>query len=218
MQPILNMDSIFTQLNPQVILRSKLFMLSTTTYFSCNFTYTINNKWSSSLIVNSTYLIKTDLTSNPTWQSTSLVIQPNSLAYGLYAFNFQVNVTIVKATNIFLSNNITTYVQINPTGLVVYGLQNGVSGLLVGAQQSFSLNPALYSLDLDSLIKPSSLQFKFYCNTIKPNSNTIVNTTQSIDLFTYKNNSLLQMNSNSTCFASNCNFLFILFYFYFDLS
>ena len=173
MQPILNMDSIFTQLNPQVILRSKLFMLSTTTYFSCNFTYTINNKWSSSLIVNSTYLIKTDLTSNPTWQSTSLVIQPNSLTYGLYAFNFQVNVTIVKATNIFLSNNITTYAQINPTGLVVYGLQTGVSGLLVGTQQSFSLNPALYSLDLDSLVQPSSLQYKFYCFTINKNRKEI---------------------------------------------
>jgi hypothetical protein len=210
--PIIKMDSIYTQLNPQIILRSKLFMLSTTTYFSCNLTYKMNYKWSSNLIVNSTNLIKTDLTSNPTWQSTSLVVLANSLAYGLYAFNFQVNVTIVKATNMILSNNITTYVQIKPTGLVVYSLQNGVSGLLVGAQQSFSLRPALYSLDLDYLIKPSSLQFKFYCFTINPNSNTVANTTQSIDLFIYKNNSLLQMNSNSTCFSSACNFLFILLF------
>ena len=187
-------------------------MLSTATYFSCNFTYTINYKWSSNLIVNSTLMIKTDLTSNPTWQSTSLVVQPNSLAYGLYAFNLQVNVTISKPTNTLLTKSITTHVQVNPTGLAVNGLQNGVSGLLVGTQQSFSLNPASFSLDIDYVIKQSSLLFKFYCFTINPNSNPLINTSQSIDLLTYKSNSLLQMNSNSTCFSSNCNFRFYLFF------
>jgi len=197
------MDSIFTQTNPQIIPRSKLFSLNTATYFSCNSSYTMTYRWSSSLIVNATFMTKIDLSSNPTWQSTILVTQANTLAYGLYAFNFQTNVTITKASNIFLTNNVTTYVQINPSGLAVYGLENGVSGLLIGTQQSFSLKPALYSLDLDSLIQPSSLQYKFYCYTLKNGLNTILNTTQGIDLFTYKNNSLLQMNSNSTCFSSN---------------
>ncbi len=206
------MDSIFTQLSPQIIFRSKLFMLNTATYFSCNSSYTMTYKWSANLIVSSTIVSKIDLSSNPTWQSTSLVIQANTLAYGLYAFNFQTNVTITKTiSDVFLTNNIATYVQITPTGLAVYGLENGVSGLLIGSQQSFSLKPALYSLDLDSLIKPSSLQYKFYCFTISQGSNTVVNATLSVDLLSYKNNSLLQMNSNSTCFSSNSNLTFIYF-------
>ena len=198
------MGTIFSQLSPQIILRSKLFTLNTATYFSCNLSYAITYQWSLNLIVNSTYASKIDLSLNPTWQSSSLVIQANTLAYGLYAFNFQTNVTIATS-NVLLENNITTYVQITPTGLAVYGLQNGVSGLLIGSQQSFSLSPTLYSLDLDSLIKPSSLPYKFYCFTINQGLNTIVNATQSVDLFSYKNNSLLQMNSNSTCFSSNSN-------------
>jgi hypothetical protein len=199
------MNPIYTQSNPQIILRSKLFSLNTATYFSCNSSYTIAYKWSLKLIQNLSSQISIDLSSNPSWQSTSLVIQAYTLSYGLYAFNFQTNVTITKANNVVvaLTNNLTTYVQIIPTGFAVYGLQNGVSGLLIGTQQSFSLNPALYSLDLDSLVQPSSLQYKFYCFTINKNSITSVNTSQSIDLFTYKNNSLLQMNSNSTCFQSN---------------
>jgi hypothetical protein len=202
------MDSIFTQLTPQIIFRSQLFMLNTATYFSCNSSYTMTYKWSANLIVSSTIMTKIDLSSNPTWQSTSLVIQANTLAYGLYAFNFQTNVTITKTiSDVFLTNNKATYVQITQIGLAVYGLENGVSGLLIGSQQSFSLKPASYSLDLDSLIKPSSLQYKFYCFTISQGSNTVVNATQSLDLLSYKNNSLLQMNSNSTCFSSNSNLL-----------
>jgi hypothetical protein len=197
------MDSIFTRANPQIIPRSKLFSLNTATYFSCTSSYAMTFKWSSTLIVNSTFMTKIDLSSNPTWQSTILVTQANSLAFGLYAFNFQTNVTITKTSNIFQTNNLTTYVQIIPSGLAVYGLQNGVSGLLIGTQQSFSLKPALFSLDLDSLIQPSTLQYKFYCFTLKFGVNTIFKTTQSIDLSTYKNNSLLQMNSNTTCFSSN---------------
>jgi hypothetical protein len=101
-------------------------------------------KWSSTLIVNSTFMTKIDLSSNPTWQSTILVTQANSLAFGLYAFNFQTNVTITKTSNIlFQTNNITTYVQIIPSGLAVYGLENGVSSLLIGTQTIIQLEASL---------------------------------------------------------------------------
>ncbi len=196
------MSPIYTQLNPQNILRSKLFSLNTATYFSCNSSYEIKFKWSLNLIVNSTFS-KIDLSSNPTWQMTSIVIQAYTLNYGIYAFNFQTNVTI---DSVFLTNNITTYVKITPTGLAVYGLKNGVSGLLIGTQQSFSLNPVLYSLDLDYLIQSTNLQYKFYCIPIFKGSNS----TPNIDLFTYKNNSLLQMTLNATCFQSNGKIIYII--------
>ena len=203
-QPQISILPIYTQSNPQVILRSKLFSLNTATYFSCNSSYTLTFRWKLTFI-NSTSNVTIDLSSNPTWQSTMLVIQAYTLGFGLYAFNFQTNVTVTTSGGMFFTNNLTTYVQIVPTGLALYGIQDGVSGLQIGSQQSFSLNPALYSLDLDNLIQPNSLKYKFYCFTMKSNGlgNTIVNTTQSVDLFTYKNNSLLQMNRNSTCFTSN---------------
>lgn len=202
------MNPFYTQTNPQAILRSKLFSLNTATYFSCNSSYTMPYEWSLKLIQNSSSHISIDLSSNPTWQSTSLVIQAYTLSYGLYEFNFQTNATISKANNVVVSltNNLTTYLEIIPTCFAVFGLQNGVSGLLVGTQQSFSLKPALYSLDLDSLVQPSSLQYKFYCFTINQSSITSVNTSLSVDLFTYKNNSLFQMNSNATCFQTKSKF------------
>ena len=193
------MTPIYTQTNPQIILRSKLFSLNMATYFSCNSSYTMTNKWRL-ILFNSSSFTNIDLSSNPTWQSTSLVIQAYTLSYGLYAFNFQTNVTL-ENSNVFLTNNLTTYVKIVPTGFAVFGLQNGVSGLLIGSQQTFNLNPSLYSLDLDNIVQPNSLEYKFYCFPIL--TNTLANITQLIDLFTYANNAQLQMYWNSTCFTSN---------------
>jgi len=203
------MDSIYTQQNPQVILRSKLISLNTACYFMCNLSYTITYRWKLTYI-NSTSNKDIDLSSNPTWQSTILVIQANTLVYGLYSFNFQTNVSI-SSNNVLLTNNITTYVQIVSTGLAVYGLQNGINGLSIGTQQTLNLNPALYSFDMDNLIQPSSLQFKFFCYTITAGSNIAVNTSQSIDLLTYKNNSQLQINRNTTCFSSSGNLFYSFF-------
>ena len=195
------MDQTYTQSNPKIVYRSKLFSLIATNLFSCNSSYSMTSRWKLNRIDSSSTQI--DLSSNPSWQSSELAIQANSLSYGVYVFNFETNVTL-SSNNTLLTNNLSTYVQIIPTGLAIYGLPNGVSGLLVGSLQSFSLKPALYSVDMDNLISPNSLIFKFYCSTIEANSVLSSNNNNvNMDLLTYKNNSLLQMTWNATCFSSN---------------
>ena len=194
----------FSQSSPNQIYRSSLFSLSTSTYFACNSSYSRKYSWKLTLLDT---LNAIDLKTNPSSSSSELVIQGNTLAYGLYEFKIQVDITMSDGS--ILSNSAATYIQIIPTGLAVFALQNGISNILVGSQQVFILDPATYSIDFDNLVLPSSLTYKFYCTTI--NLNTTLTTNKiNIDLLTFQQNSSLLMDSNRTCFASNGIFLNIL--------
>ena len=181
-----------------VIKRSTLFSLSTLTYFVCNQNYTQQFSWSLKSFNTTLYI---NLTSNPSWQSSELVMQSNSLEYGLYEATINTQIKLENSNSVFANNKSITF-QIIPTGINVYGLPNGVQSILIGSNQSFSLNPRKHSVDLDSLISPSNLTFKFYCVT------KFSNYSSSIDLLTYKMNSSLPMNSNQTCFDSNSKFFY----------
>ena len=102
------------------------------------------------------------------------------------------------------ANDISTYVQVIPTGLVVYALQNGIQSILIGSNQTLIFNPVLYSFDMDNFVSPQLLEFKFFCQ--KVNSSAIMENIENshIDLYQYKmNNSVMEMFSNLTCFDSN---------------
>ncbi len=191
------MQQSYTQQNPNLVYRSSLFSLSTLTIFSCNSTFTQTNDWKLSRIDVSKTI---DITANPTSITPELVVQANSLEYGLYKFTFQVNVQTVDN---FLTNSISTFIQIIPTGLAVFAVQNGISSLLIGSRQNLILKPDVFSVDLDYLISPNSLQYKIFCSTINTTLSSTVNNVKNIDLLTYKSNSSLKMASNETCFASN---------------
>ena len=107
-----------------------------------------------------------------------------------------------------LSNTASTFIEIIPTGLAIFALQNGVSSVLVGSQQILFLDPESFSIDFDYLVLPNSLNYKFYCTTINLNS-TLASNEINIDLLTYQQNSLLEMTSNKTCFSSNSNHYFV---------
>ena len=62
-----------------------------------------------------------DLTSNPTFRSSELVMQSNTLEFGLYQFIFQIDVVSSKLYNV--TNSASTFIQIIPTGLAIFGLQ-----------------------------------------------------------------------------------------------
>ena len=88
----------------------------------------------------------------------------------------------------------------------MFGIENGVSNQLIGFQQTFILNPAAYSFDIDDLILPTSLKFKFFCTTVP--LNTVANNI-NVDLKTFKNDSQLIMTRNKTCFESNRRILLV---------
>ena len=198
-QPILNIDQLFTQQNPLVIYRSKQISFSTETYFNCNASQTLEYSWTLIQIISNNNA-SIFLQNNPTAYSSGLVIPKNTLDYGLYQITFSIRIALTSDGYIFM-NNISTYASIIPTGVVVNALQNGIQSLLIGSNQALTFNPAFYSIDLDNLVSPQSLSFIFYCKTI--NMNQTSQLSQDIDLYQYKMNSTLLMESNYTCFDSN---------------
>ena len=167
-----------------------------------NQTFTLTYSWSLNQISNSVNKSYIELTQNPTSHSSELVMQANTLAYGLYEFNLEVKMTYnIGLLTPSMSSFLKTYIQIIPTGIMVKAIQNGISSILIGSQQNFTLNPSKYSSDLDNLITPSQiLQFKFYCTTILVNST--MNQSQE-DLLSIKTSGISsKLFRNRTCFDS----------------
>ena len=175
-----------------------------------NQTFTLTYSWSLNQISNSVNKSYIDLTQNPTSHSSELVMQANTLAYGLYEFNLEVKITYNNngLLTTSMSSFLKTYIQIIPTGIMVKAIQNGISSILIGSQQNFTLNPSKYSSDLDNLITPSQiLQFKFYCTTILANST--LNQSQE-DLLSIKTSGISSsLSRNRTCFDSISKFCFL---------
>lgn len=186
----------YTLSSPAQIFRSSMFSLVTITYFGCNLTYTQANKWTLTRV---DILASIDLTPNPTSTQSELVLQANTLAYGTYEFTYKVSISTQNMMS--LTSSISTYIQIIPSGLAVFALENGISTLLIGFGQTQILNPSLYSFDFDMLAVITSLKFKFYCVLSTFSTTTYSN---QIDLATYKMNPLyLSMNASQACFSSN---------------
>ena len=181
--------------NPLQIERSKLFTVSTNETSQCELEYTSKKSWELIKYDDSTqqYSINIDLSQNPTSSLNELVVHPNTLSYGLYKFNFTIRIQTVNFTKF---NSIQTYIEIIPTGLVIFALPNGISQVLIGSSQSVSLMPSLYSYDIDQIINVSSLIFRFYCKK--------TNTSSSLVTQSYSNQSLIIRN-NQECFGQNIN-------------
>ena len=194
-QPTVSIQQSYTQSNPGRIYRSALFSLSSITYFACNSSFTNSYAWSLTSMTSNANIA---LTTNPTLVSSELVIPANTLMYDLYKFTFIIQIS--TASNGILSNQVDTFIEIVPTGLAIFGIQNGISNVLIGSQQQFILNPAAYSLDFDAVVAPSSLAYTFYCIPILPSG---VTTQITYDLQTYLTNSKLPMTWDTTCFAAN---------------
>ena len=187
----------FLSSSPNLIFRSNLFSVSSIIYFYCsNVTFTSINTW----ILNQINPVNRsiDLSTNPSSTSTELVIKENTLDYGLYQLTLQVDVNF---NGLIVSSSAQTYVEIIPTGLAVFALENGVSSVLVGSKQAFNLNPSLYTFDMDGIVTPDKLSFVFYCKTVNTSDqNRIVN--MQNDLKTFQTNNLA-LTRDQNCFNAS---------------
>jgi hypothetical protein len=110
------------------------------------------------------------LMNNPTLNNADLVIQPNSLDYGLYRFVFN-----VKMLNTSLETQIETFLRIEHTGLVISSLRQrqpmygGMIEITRGSNQTITFDPFLYSYDLDQIAVISTLKFRYKCQLIESN-------------------------------------------------
>ena len=175
-----------------------MFSLSTSTYFLFNFTFTQSYKWTGNKLSLSGYSL-IDINANPTSLSSELVIPQNQLDQVIYEFTFEVEIN-------GFGGNISTFIEIIPSGLAVYALENGIQISTIGYEQSLTLDAPSFSFDFDNLVSSSNLTFKYYCSPNEFN-------TDQIDLASYKQNSSLIMGPNQTCFSSNGNFNQKIYYF-----
>ena len=173
--------------------------------------YRVNN-----VTGNPTSQIVIDPSVNPTVNYANLVIQPGSLSYGLYMFVYSVTMNF----NSIYTNQVATYIQVNPSGILVSSLYGSPAGGIYetsrGTGQSIQLNPVQYSSDIDALVQMKNLNFYFYCQVINngaPYGYPQISYGVNLDLLTmqknYSTNSIINsfVNANNiqSCFSSISN-------------
>ena len=172
-------------------------------------TFTSTNTWTLNQLDAGLKVLKVvDLSTNPTSASTEMVIKENTLDYGLYQFSLQVDVSFNGQV---VSSLAQTYVQIVPTGLAVFALENGVSSVLVGSKQAFNLNPSLYTFDMDGLITPDKLSFVYYCKMVNLTDQSRLVNMQN-DLKAFKTDPNLVIVRDQNCFGATSKKIFFIFY------
>jgi hypothetical protein len=177
-------------------------------YFECSLDFTNDKLWSVSKVDQLTgNLIKNiDVTSNPTKLNSELVINSNTLDYGVYRFYFKNGIYFYESAQYkTVSSEIETFIEIIPTGLLVFGFTNGVSYMSFGLEQEIEINPGLNSIDLDSIIQPSGLNYTFYCRALKLNdSNTYTDYSNVTELLYMglNNNLMVFQNNDLKCIKS----------------
>jgi hypothetical protein len=80
--------------------------------------------------------------SNPTRTISEIVFDSNTLTYGTYMFTFTstYNYINIRTNQLELRTGVlTTYIEVIPSGIAVFGWANGISYSLFGAMQSISI-------------------------------------------------------------------------------
>jgi hypothetical protein len=170
-----------------------MFSLSSISYYSCNSTFSTEYLWTVTKI-DKNVSTQIDLSLNPTSKKSEIVFQSNTLDYGLYEINLQVTKTPLNLPRI--KSNASTFVQIEPSDISVYGLLNGINTLRIGLEQTLSFDPRKYSnyIDKQEMNPLGKLNFTFYCNPLNGDLVSLSIT----DLLTLK-----KSGSYSPCFISN---------------
>jgi hypothetical protein len=110
------------------------------------------------------------INNNPTINYADLVLQPQTLPYGLYRFVFT-----VKMSNTNCTDSTFTYIQIIPSGLVLSTLKlsqpiyGGTIEITRGQNQQIQFDPFLFTYDIDNVAVITSLTFKYSCQLIESN-------------------------------------------------
>jgi len=111
------------------------------------------------------------LKTNPTLTYAELVLQPQTLSYGLHRIVFTVTQILPNSTD-KLSNSIDTFIEIIPSGLVLSSLKlskpmyGGTIEITRGSNQAIQFNPYLFSYDIDGVAVITSLKFEYSCQIV----------------------------------------------------
>ena len=147
------------------------------------------------------------LPNNPTIYSAQLAVTPNVLSYDLHVFVYEITMAANLGNQNFwyYKSSAESYFEIVPSGLVVFGLQNGNADVYIGYNQKIELNAIKYSYDMDNLMPMEGLKFEFYCRNYLSLTLATQNVTQfqssDTNLKSIQNLGLAQ--SAQFCFSSS---------------
>jgi hypothetical protein len=210
-------------LQPQIQKRNDIFSLIGITSISCNSVLSNQKKWLIYEINEQTGLDinQKELLNNPSINYAQLVIQSKTLSYGLYRFVYTVTMTL-NGNNSVYSSQVSTYVKIEPSGLILstlslsQGIYGGTIEISRGQQQPITFNPYLNSYDIDSLLVITTLNFKYSCQLIDSNVESgfpqLPGTNTTIFMDEIKMNASLQ--NYEKCFNSKGELYFFTIHFF----
>ena len=154
---------------------------------------------------------------NPTLTNQDLVLQPQTLDYGLYRIYFSVTFkSNINMTTLYVD----TFLSIIPSGLVLSTLKlsqpmyGGTIEITRGTNQSIDFDPFLFTYDIDSKAVITSLSFKYSCQIVNDQGETIGLVNDSNTNITYLDTIKQQKSVNpmhSSCFNSTGESYFLLF-------
>ena len=199
------------------IFRNKPFTIPGTITPKCSEAYSITFKWKMFKLNLNGSETEISIESNPSVDTLLLIIKENSLFFGIYRFELEANMTvdtgyIQNIKNLF-TNSTKAYVQIMPTGMEIYTLENNLNFLKIGYNQSFEIEPSKFSLDYDQIAKFNELEFEFFCFIRNKNENfellNLKNFTLNKSLFDFYQNST-PLNECFTDTSKKISFLVLL--------
>jgi hypothetical protein len=190
--------------SPKKFKSNDLIQLTSEIYISCSSSLLNHKEWTifKGIYPNEQQIF---INNNPTMNYADLVLQPQTLSYGVYKIVFT-----VKMANINFTDHALTYIQIIPSGLVLSSLKlsqpmyGGTIEITRGQNQQIQFDPYLFTYDIDNVAVITSLEFKYSCQLIASNFHQGYplqpGTNKTIYLDDFKANpSLSQLN---TCFNS----------------
>jgi hypothetical protein len=117
-----------------------------------------------------------NLNTNPSFAYAELVLQPQTLSYGLYRIVFTATTVFLNSNNT-LSNSIDTFIEIIPSDLVISSLKlskpmyGGTIEITRGSNQYIPFNPYLFTYDIDGVAVITGLKFEYSCQIVNQATN-----------------------------------------------
>jgi len=193
-----------TLLSPQINFKNDLISFVGVTTIRCS-TYSNQKEWTVYQVNDQSEEQQIFIKNNPTINYADLVLQPQTLSYGLYRIVFS-----VIMTDTIYSSFAFTYIQIKPSGLVLSSLRlsqpmyGGTIEITRGQNQQIQFNPYLFTYDIDGVTVITSLTFKYSCQLIESNIPQGYplqpGTNQTIHLDEFKSSA--QLSQFNSCFNS----------------
>ncbi len=118
------------------------------------------------------------LKNNPTLSYSELVLQPQTLSYGVYRILF--TMTSIGLNSTKYTNQDETFIEIKPSGLIISSLKlskpiyGGTIEITRGSSQSIAFNPYIFTYDIDNVAVISTLTFNYSCQIVQQTQTAVI--------------------------------------------